>query len=236
LHKPDGEVAAYMKANRGISFNTADPKQLKKINAIAKVGAELFSTKGYLETSMDDIAAAANITKGAVYHYFASKAEILFLICSTYVDLDLVGLEQSLQAMENAEKIEFIVLHHIEHFAGHVYAAGTLLHESYNLPPKYLKEVRSRERKYYEIVAKVISDFLGEGARKEVVTTLTFTLFGMLNWIYKWYSPKEEIKPKELSRMIYEIFTSGLKSSPTVMEMLQRSVGKAVAPAKNHRD
>jgi AcrR family transcriptional regulator len=219
-----------MKANRGIRFDAADPKQLRKIHAIAGVGAELFSTKGYLETSMDDIAAAAKVTKGAVYHYFASKAEILFLICSNYVDLDLGGLEQSLQTMGADERIKYIIFHHIEHFAGHVHAASTLLHESYNLPPRYLKEVRSRERRYYEIVARVISDFLGEGARKELVTTLTFTLFGMLNWIYKWYNPRNTIKPKELSQLIYEIFTNGVKGSPTVVTRLERFVNTMADP------
>lgn len=203
-----------MRVKKGISLYTTDQKQLKRINAIAKVGAELFSTKGYLETSMDDIAAAAKTTKGGIYHYFASKTEILYLICSTYIDLDLGNLEQSLSVLENsADKIKFIVSHHIEHYTTHAYAAKTLLHESYNLPPKYLKEITARERRYYAIVSGVISDFLGPGARKEVVTALSFTLFGMLNWIYKWYNPKGGINAKELSQLVYEIFTGGAMNS-----------------------
>ncbi len=69
---------------------------------IAKTAAELFGTKSYLETNMDDIAAAARVTKGGVYHYyFKSKAEILYLICSTYVDLDLEKLEEPLARIED---------------------------------------------------------------------------------------------------------------------------------------
>jgi len=209
--KKDGEE---MKAKKSISLYTTDQKQLKRINVIAKASAELFSTKGYLETSMDDIAAAAKTTKGGVYHYFASKTEILYLICSTYIDLDLGGLEQTLSILDsNSDKIKFIISHHIEHYTTHSYAAKTLLHESYNLPPKYLKEVTARERRYYEIVSGVISDFVGPGARKEVVTALSFTLFGMLNWIYKWYNPKGGIRAKELSQLIFEIFTTGTMNS-----------------------
>ena len=81
---------------KGIPFFQADEKQARRIRAIAKVSAEFFSTKGYIETSVDDIAAAARVTKGGVYHYFASKTEILYFICSTYVELDLEGLDQSL--------------------------------------------------------------------------------------------------------------------------------------------
>ncbi len=36
-----------------------------------------FGSKGYAQTSVDEIAAAARVTKGAVYHHFASK-EALF--------------------------------------------------------------------------------------------------------------------------------------------------------------
>ena len=87
---------------------------------IAGGAAELFGTKGYLESSMDDIAAAARVTKGGVYHYFGSKTEILYFICSTYVDIDLENLEQSLTGIEKGvEKIKFITFRHIEHYAAH---------------------------------------------------------------------------------------------------------------------
>jgi AcrR family transcriptional regulator len=199
---------------KGIRFDTADPKQLKRINEIVKVSAELFSTKGYLETSVDDIAAAAALTKGAVYYYFESKTEILYFICSTYVDLDLENLEQSLESLgSGAEKIKYVVFHHIAHYATHAHAAKTLLHESYNLPPKYLKQVRARERRYYKIVTGVISEFVGNRARKEVVTVLAFTLFGMRNWIYSWYNPKASINPEALSGLIYEVFKNGVTHS-----------------------
>ncbi len=199
---------------RGIPFIEADERQARRINAIAKVGAELFSTKGYLETSVDDIAAAASVTKGGVYHYFASKTEILYFICSTYVDLDLEGLEQSLRGLrESADKIRFIISHHIDHYTRHAAAAKTLLHEAYNLPPNYLKEVRARERRYFEIVSAVIAEFTDGRPRKGVLTTLTFSLFGMMNWMYSWYDPKGDIKPAELSQLIYTIFTNGVRTS-----------------------
>jgi AcrR family transcriptional regulator len=203
-----------MVPKRGIRIEKADSKQMKRVNAIAKVSAQLFGIKGYLQTSMDDIAAAAKVTKGGVYHYFPNKTEILYFICSTYVDLDLAGLEQSLSGLQmSAEKIKFIVFRHIHHYVNHTAAAKTLLNEAYNLSPKYLREVRARERRYFEIVSGVISEFLGAKANKDLVTTLAFTLFGMMNWIYSWYNPKGAMKPEELSQLIYEVFTSGIKHS-----------------------
>jgi len=195
-------------------FEVSDPKKAKKLAGIAKVSAQLFSTRGYMETSMDDIAAAAKVTKGGVYHYFGSKNDILYYISSTYVDLDQADLENSLSAIpEIEEKIRHIIFRHINHYVRHPAAAKTLLHESYNLPPRLLKEVRARERRYFAIVCATVSDFLGEKSTKELATTLTFTLFGMMNWIYKWYNPKGAIKPTELSGLIYDIFAQGVRNS-----------------------
>jgi AcrR family transcriptional regulator len=41
--------------------------------AVLGAARSLFGRKGYAQTSVDEIAAAARVTKGAVYHHFASK-------------------------------------------------------------------------------------------------------------------------------------------------------------------
>jgi TetR/AcrR family transcriptional regulator, cholesterol catabolism regulator len=202
-----------MGQKKGINFAKADPKQTKRMNAIAKVSARLFAEKGYMETSMDAIAAAAKVTKGGVYHYFGSKTDILYLICSTYVDIDLENLEQSLSTIETtSEKIKFIIFRHVKHYTKHRFAAKTLTNEAYNLPLRYFKEVEAREKRYFSIVSGVLSQRPGQGDRKDVVTALAFTLFGMMNWIYSWYDPKGRMKPEELSQLIYDVFTTGINN------------------------
>ncbi len=199
---------------KGIRFDRAAPRQSEKILAIARVAAELFGRKGYLETSIDDLAAAAGVTKGGVYHYFTSKAEILYFICSTYVDLDLENLEQSLRGIEDGvEKIKFIIFRHIENYVANEYGAKTLLNEAYCLPSRYFKQVKEREKQYLRIVALALSETLAPGVKKDTVTALTFTLFGMMNWIYSWYDPRKSMKPRELSGLIFEIFTKGMNGA-----------------------
>jgi len=215
-----------MSPKKGINFNKADPKQIKRINAIAKVSAQLFADKGYLETSMADIAAAARVTKGGIYHYFGSKTDILYFICSTYVDLDLENLEHSLSNIETtAEKIKFIIFRHIGHYTTHVYAAKTLLNEAYNLPVRHYKEVKAREKRYFGIVSGVLSRCPSGRGRKDIVTAMTFSLFGMMNWIYSWYNPKGSIKPEELSRLVYDIFTGGINNPVLTMKKLVSADG-----------
>lgn len=47
------------------------------IEDILSISAKLFLEKGFDKTSMNDIAATAGISKGAIYHHFQSKDEII---------------------------------------------------------------------------------------------------------------------------------------------------------------
>ncbi len=40
---------------------------------ILKIARELFLTHSYADVTMDQIAGAANVTKGGLYHHFAGK-------------------------------------------------------------------------------------------------------------------------------------------------------------------
>ena len=44
--------------------------------AIVEAATALFGARGYASTSIDDVAAAARVTKGAVYHHFESKQSL----------------------------------------------------------------------------------------------------------------------------------------------------------------
>ena len=44
--------------------------------ALVGAGRELFGTKGFAATSVDDIARAARVTTGALYHHFPNKAAV----------------------------------------------------------------------------------------------------------------------------------------------------------------
>lgn len=43
---------------------------------VLKSALSVFSSKGYAATTLDDVAAAANVTRGAIYWHFKSKADL----------------------------------------------------------------------------------------------------------------------------------------------------------------
>lgn len=178
---------------------------------IGRAAARLFNQKGYLETSLADISSAVGMSKGGIFHYFPTKNEILYFILSNYMDVVLEGLEEGLKKCDDSlSKIRFIISRHLELYAKNVHEAKTLLHEANLLPPKYLQSIRQEEKRYFQIVSAILSDFLGNGARKDELTAITFSLFGICNWIYSWYNPKGNLSHQELSEIIYNIFSRGL--------------------------
>ena len=61
----------------GAEEGTRERKRRETLQRITQEGIRLFSTKGYDETTLDEIAAAAAISRRTFFHYFKSKDDIL---------------------------------------------------------------------------------------------------------------------------------------------------------------
>jgi AcrR family transcriptional regulator len=186
-------------------------KSGRKIDTIAAAAAKLFSIKGYKETSMEDIALAAKLSKGGMYHYFDSKEEILYCILTNFMDLLLAGLEADIGNLEDpTDKVRYVISHHVQVYVAHIYSAKALLNEVYNLSARKLAKIKSQEKLYFSIISGVLSLYVGHNLDKENLTVVTFNLLGMSNWIYSWYDPRGAINPERLSQIIFQNFISGL--------------------------
>ena len=65
-----------------------DQQKQKRRDAIMAVSARLFGQQGYAATSMEEIAAAAELSVGTLYNYFKSKGDITLALYRA--DLELV--------------------------------------------------------------------------------------------------------------------------------------------------
>jgi len=70
----------------------------EKKQALINIAFELFMRDGYEDTSIQDIIAAAKISKGAMYHYFTCKENILDAVLNYIIDLDEKRSEQILNS------------------------------------------------------------------------------------------------------------------------------------------
>ena len=61
---------------------------------VTRAAVELFATQGYANTSVQQIVEAAGVTKGAMYHYFESKDDLLFGIYERLLSLQKSRLDE----------------------------------------------------------------------------------------------------------------------------------------------
>ena len=63
--------------------------------ALLEAATKLFAERGFAATSLDDVARAANVTRGAVYHHFTNKLALFTAVFD----------EQERQIVERAESV-----------------------------------------------------------------------------------------------------------------------------------
>jgi len=64
---------------------------------LAAAALKLFCQRGYYATSIDDVAEEAGVTKGAVYHHFSSKEELLVAALEAYWHRTIGGARRQVE-------------------------------------------------------------------------------------------------------------------------------------------
>lgn len=88
------------------------------VNRILAASSKLFMRKGYDKTTMQDILDELKLSKGAIYHHFKSKEEILSVVIQHWAqnELDLMHtLVARIQGANGKEKLQNLLL---EYFSG----------------------------------------------------------------------------------------------------------------------
>jgi AcrR family transcriptional regulator len=67
-------------------------------SALLDAASDVFAKRGYANASLEEIAAAAGFTRGAVHHHFSSKEEILLAVVTRRDQELLAGYEPDLSA------------------------------------------------------------------------------------------------------------------------------------------
>lgn len=81
----------------------------ERINHIKQVALNLFANQGYFETSIAKIAQQANISKGLMYNYFASKEELIKSIINTGIEEIYASFDRNHDGELTADEFEFFI-------------------------------------------------------------------------------------------------------------------------------
>jgi AcrR family transcriptional regulator len=182
-----------------------------KREAVLLTAARFFNTRGFHATSLDDVALALNVTKPTIYHYFASKDEVLFECVRR-------GLESIREATAKAaaeggsghRRLEALLLDYARVMTMEfgICVARTQDNE---LSAASRKRFRALKREIDTIVREVIEQGVADGSLATKNPRLaTFTLTGALNWIAHWYEPKGSLSADEVARGAVATLLNGL--------------------------
>jgi AcrR family transcriptional regulator len=202
-----------MTATESPSLKTLSPKELARVETVAKTAARLFDKAGYHETSLRDISNAASLSKGAIYYYFSNKHEILLYILNSYMDALLNGLEEELARLpDSLARLKHMLSRHMLTFSSHDASARILLKYANNLPAAELAGIRRKQKQYAQILAAILADNAGGRLTEKQIKACSYIVFGMYNSIINWHRPSGPMPLSELTDFCCELFLNGWNS------------------------
>lgn len=184
-----------------------------RLNRILAAATELIARVGYEKASMRAVARAASVSLAGLYHYFPNKEGMLFLIQSRTFNSLVNNLREKLHGVDDpAEQLRVLVRAHVGYFAANLAALKVCSHELDSLSGASYEETRRIRHEYYNLASSIVERLLEAHAPGNTLDrhTATMCLFGMLNWLYRWYDPKRGRSPTAVANQIAAQFLRGV--------------------------
>ena len=204
------------KAVAGPGAQTLEPRKSydSRLNHILETATVVIAREGYGKASMRTIAGATGVSLAGLYHSFDGKEKMLFLIqCRAFSAL-LNNLREKLHGVDDpVEQLRVMVRAHVSYFVAHMAALKVCSHELDSLTGAAYDETRRIRHEYYELARSIVDRVLKEGPNPNGALDLrvaTMSLFGTLNWLYRWYDPKKDRPPTALANQISTQFLQGV--------------------------
>ncbi|TLQ01085.1 TetR/AcrR family transcriptional regulator [Nesterenkonia salmonea] len=181
---------------------------------VTRVAVDLFASQGFANTSVQQIVAAAGVTKGAMYHYFQSKDDLLFGIYERLLSLQRSHLEAALSKGGSAEEVLREVCVDVIETSIDFLPEGTVFFRSMHLLSEPRRaEVTRRRREYHDRIAALIERGQDEGSFRTDIprSVLIAHFFSDLHYLSHWYSPEGPETKQEVAQHLTDLFLSGIR-------------------------
>lgn len=142
-----------------------------------------FSTRGYRDTAVDDIAGAAETSKGGVYFHFPTKEAIFRELMSTTADKLVAKVERAVaRETEPVARAEAALQAVLETFAGHRTMARLLFLDTIGAGRVFQQETNALHDRFSRLIQGYLDDAVAAGAIPPLDTRITsIAWFGALN-------------------------------------------------------
>lgn len=178
---------------------------------ILRKAAALFARKGYNRTTIEDLATATTSSRGALYHYFASKEAILFEIIAGRVIEMTEHVQRAMDVpAEPPQRCANVIRAIIALNTSSQNETIVLMSDQQYLSKSERSEITRLQNVIVDCVMQVLADADGTGRMTQARgKACAMTLFGMTNFIYTWYDSKGPLSPEELADLVVSLFLDG---------------------------
>jgi AcrR family transcriptional regulator len=207
---------------KDIPTQVKDPKLVdRRRRQIADAAVQLFIDKGFHKTTTRQIASAAGFSIGSLYEYFASKEDILYMVCeSIHAEVErgvTAAMSQAEGGRDALAKIiheYFMVCHRMSDFILLIYQ------ETQSLPAQWQKRVLENELRitglFVEALAGIAKsdDLINLAENNLELAAHNIVILGHMWTFRRWYlahhySIEDYIQLQ--SDIIFGMFTGGKK-------------------------
>lgn len=181
---------------------------------IARRAARVFARCGFDNAAMGEVAASCGIAKGALYHYFGGKEELLHFILARH----LGAIRDRLAAIDPAgdpqARIARLILEILLAYRGADDEHRLQMNALGRLPAGRRESLKAIQREIVALMERAVAaagpPTLGRDKRR--LRAAAMSLFGMLNWYYLW-NRETAIKAREdYARLVSRLFLEGVRA------------------------
>lgn len=191
----------------------ANPRKDLVRERLTETAAELFATRGYSRTTINDIAEELGLRRSSLYHYFRNKEEIL----DALIDQQTIEHAETLRGLltdrtlKPAEKLQRAFTRSILHKLTASARFRVLDQIEFEMPEKQAREHRRRKREILDLWSQLIGEGVTAGELRSIDPRMAaFALLGISNWTAWWYQASGKLTPEEIAGALVEIGLFGL--------------------------
>lgn len=212
---PAGVSGATAPRRRGRPrLGRAVARELSRDEEILKIAAEVVWRKGFSGTKLSDIAEAAGIVKGSLYHYFDSKEEIYERLIANVrgvfeVDLEIVADGPA------AERLDRFIRSRIAMILRHPLEVALLVRDLVRMKGPAGDWAREAPKNYYATLRHLIIQGQKEGSFRAVDPDVVASVIqGVLAHLPNWYRSSGRVDAEALTNEMTEYVLAGLVGGP----------------------
>jgi len=184
-----------------------------KREAMLHKAALVFSRDGYDRATMAQLAGELNVSKGLLYHYYASKEALLFDIVRNHLAALVEVVEEADDpALEPQARLETLVVALLEAYRDADAEHRVQVEGMRILPEEDQEKLKKLERRLVALFAEAVRTLDPDlFADKPLIKPVTMSLFGMMNWAYMWFREGGPISRADYARLATRLLVNGVR-------------------------